>query len=512
MGMADGYSRAIKRPSFVLLHSNVGTAHVIGNLINAQVDRSPVISFAVTKNSRLLSREGYTTSPSMIEMVKQNTKWSHQIIRTDAIPEVFCRAFKVAVTQPTGPVYIMTSEDVLTQKTKASIPRISNYHFSSRIKADPKEIERASRLMIKAESPIIIAGREIADSDGINDLAKLAEFLAAPVFSEPSLQSTSLNFPNDHPLYLGFFDPESDLVKNADIILSVGSRLFMEFNPPEKPVFRKKNKIIQINIDPWEIAKNYPIEVGIVADVKTGIRDLIQLSKSLITKKYSLKIKKRFRAIQNFKRQLESVKRIEIKNDWDQVPIKHWRLIKDVEAVIEKDAIIVDEAILASSYLTRYFQFKRENSYYKSSGGALGWGLPASLGVKLAFPKRQVILFVGDGSFLYSVQALWTASKYRIPVIFIIINNCSYLSPKLGLYLYGGKASEKGNLGFACDLDDPMIDFPKLAEAYKIQGETINKPNDIKPTLEKALKLNEPVLLNVLVDKKMTGYKFPKLP
>jgi benzoylformate decarboxylase len=286
----------------------------------------------------------------------------------------------------------------------------------------------------------------------------------------------------------------------------------MEFDPPRKPVFREKNKIIQINIDPWEIAKNYPIEVGIVADVKTGIRDLIQLSKILRKKKNSSKIKKRLSIVQNTREQIEIAKHKEIKNGWDEVPIKHWRLIKDVEAVTEKDAIIVDESILASSYLTRYFQFKRENSYFKASGGALGWGLPSSLGVKLAFPKRQVILFIGDGSFLYSIQALWTASKYRIPVIFIIVNNRSYLSPKLGLYLYGGKASEKGNLGFACDLDDPMIDFPKLAEAYKIQGETIDKPNDIKPTLRKALKLNEPVLLNVHVDEKITGYKFLRLP
>jgi benzoylformate decarboxylase len=285
----------------------------------------------------------------------------------------------------------------------------------------------------------------------------------------------------------------------------------MEFDPPRKPVFREKNKIIQINIDPWEIAKNYPIEVGIVADVKTGIRDLIQLSKSLMKKKYSSKIKKRLSIVQNIREQIEIAKHTEIKNGWDEVPIKHWRLVKDVEDVTEKDAIIVDEAILASSYLTRYFQFKRENSYFKASGGALGWGVPAALGVKLAFPRRQVILFVGDGSFLYSIQSLWTASRYRIPVVFIIVNNRSYLSPKLGLYLYGGKASVKGNLGFACDLDDPMIDFPKLAEAYKIHGETIDRPNDIKPTLKKALKLNEPVLLNVLVDEKITGYNFPRL-
>jgi benzoylformate decarboxylase len=188
----------------------------------------------------------------------------------------------------------------------------------------------------------------------------------------------------------------------------------------------------------------------------------------------------------------------EIAAVWDNKPISLLRLVRELKEMLSPDAIIVDEAIRSSRALLKHFIFAHPGTYHRSCAGVLGWGVPAALGVKLANPGRQVVAFVGDGGFTFSVQSLWTAARYNIPAVIVICNNRQYRAVKDACARYKGISTRTGNF-IGTDITSPEIDFCRVATGFGVWAKKVTTPDKIKPVLKEALSLGKPAVIEVLL-------------
>jgi len=361
-----------------------------------------------------------------------------------------------------------------------------------------EEIHRAAQLLLSAKNPLFIAGSEIAKSNAFYEAVELAEFLGLPVMTEGRDSLSTLNFPHTHSLFKGVFDSQSPEVKKADVLLGIGCKIFVEASFSSAPEIPKNTKIIHFHSDPHEIAKIYPEEISVLCDAKSGIQALLQALKPLLTAEANAVIKARMGQLKREKEEQDTKNEKEIQAHWDRKPIRLSRLICELNQTVDKNAIIVDEAIRSSRALLKYYRFEVPGTYLRSSAGALGWGVPGALGVKLANPQRQVIAFVGDGSFLFSIQSLWTAAKYNIPVVVVVCNNRQYQAVKDACKRYKGVSAKTG-IFIAADLNEPDIEFCQLAKGFGVWAKKIIEPEEIRPSLREALTLGKPAVLDVRI-------------
>ncbi len=498
VGMADGYTRGGGKIGVVSVHTAVGTANCIGGIYNASIENSPVLITIGNKDSHILGRNSISEIQDLTGLTRQFTKWSWEVLRAKKIPEDLLRGVKIATTFPQGPVFLSFTEDIL--KEEIDVEHLTSMRPKSPLsfQGNEEEINKAAQLLLDAKRPLFIAGNEVAKSDAFYEAVELAELLGAPVMSEGRESLATLNFPHTHPLFRGIFEPQSPYVKKADVVLGIGCKMFVDTRYSISPEIPKDAKIIHFHSDPYEIAKIYPEEISALCHTKSGIKALIQALKPLLTRDIKMGIKERTEKLKREKGEQDVEKEKEIQENWDKEPICLPRLIRELNQTVDKDAIIVDEAIQSSRTLLRFYDFEVPGTYYRSSAVALGWGVPSALGVKLANPKRQVIAFVGDGSFLFSIQSLWTAAKYNIPVIVIVCNNRQYKTVRDACIKYNGISAKTGTF-VASDIKEPDVEFCRLAEGFGVWAKKIIHPEQIKSCLTEALSLGKPAVLDVRI-------------
>jgi benzoylformate decarboxylase len=496
--MAYGYAIASGKTGVLLIHTVVGTANAAGNLFNAYKDSVPLVVICGRKES-----EQFIHEPILVDdpsrMIEKFAKWNWRVSRSEDLPTALRRAFKVSMDPPSGPVFLEIPREFYTANIEPKNLPLERGFSLCKCRGDPEQIKRAAEILINAERPIIIVGRGVSKSSGVTELAELAELTGCRVYSEPG--ANSINFPTKHPLYLGGGDwiPKDLLndIQLADVVLCVGCIIFRSYLGPLNQWFSKKNKIIHISDDSWEIAKSYPVDVGIIADAKLVLRDLIDTIGPLITKKKATQIKVRFKGIKETKDQIEVSKDEDARREWEKVSLTGIRLVKELGTVLEKNAIIVDGAVTNSEHLLKFLDFE-PGTYIRQSGGYLGNAIGSALGAKLALPERQVICCIGDGAFMYEVQALYTAAKYNIAVPIIVFDNAGYMSTKTQLYDLDGKARKTGKY-IGVSLSEPKLDFVKIAESYGIYGELIEKPEGLRAALQRVTKMDKPAVIDVMI-------------
>jgi benzoylformate decarboxylase len=499
VGMADGYTRGGGNLGVVNVHTSVGTANTIGGVYVASIGKSPIVVAIANKDMRILGRNSFCEVPDLPGLTRQFTKWSWEVRKAERIPEDVLRGIKVATTFPQGPVFLSFAEDMLDTEIEVESFVSTRPKSMLSFQGNEEEIKKAAQLLLSARAPLFIAGNEVASSGAFYEAVELAELLGSPVMSEGRESWASLTFPHTHPLFRGAFDPKSPYVKKADVVLGIGCKMFVDSSFSTVPDIPKTAKIIHFHSDPYEIAKIYPEEISVLCEAKSGIRALLQILRPLVTGDLKSRFQKRMEGLRREKEEQMIEREKEVRAHWDDIPIHLSRLVRELNQTVEKDAIIVDEAIRSSRALLTFYDFEVPGTFHRSAVGYLGWGAPAALGLKLANPQRQVVSLVGDGSFLFSIQNLWTAAKYNIPVVVVVCNNRKYKAVKDTCMQYNGVGAKTG-VYIASDIRDPDIEFCRLAEGFGVWAKKIIHPEEIKPSLKEALRLGKPAVLDVKID------------
>ena len=500
VGMADGYARATGRPAFANIHIAGGLANGISALYNAFRGGTPLILTAGNSDTRMHLTEP-TLSGDLVEMTSQYTKWSAEVLHPTDIPMAVRRAFKEAKTPPTGPVFLSFPWDTMDETADVDIAPSSPGYFH--IRPDTDAVAQASRLLAQAENPIIVMGDRVAQSGAMSQLVRVAEQLGARVYAA---SFSEVNFPTSHPLYSGILNTSSPAaiqqLSGADVILAVGANIFSSFLYVPEPFLAANTKLIHLDNNAWEVEKNYPTEVGILADPQAGLADLAESLEQDMSAPAREAAAIRMATLGQERQRSDQAYQQRLKERWDHRPMPVERMMHELAKAAPPNTIVANEAITSSPALMREFSFDEPGSMYGIRGGALGWAMPGALGVQLANPGRPVLAVVGDGASLYTVQALWTAALYNIPVVYAICNNRSYRILKVNMDTYLRhmlQDQERESEYVGMNFENPL-DLAALGQALGVAGERIEDPAALGPALERAYASGKPAVLDVCID------------
>jgi benzoylformate decarboxylase len=497
VAMADGYARASGKCSFVNLHIAGGLANGISMLYNAYRGGTPLILTAGQSDTRMLVEEPLL-SGDLVEMCRQYSKWSVEVRHATDVPVAIRRAFRTALTPPTGPVFLSLPWNVLDEEADLDLTPAS--HVYARVRPDAEALERAASLLVGAENLMMLVGDRVAQAGAVAEAVRVAEILgarvAAAIYSE-------VNFPAGHPQFWGLLNLNSpstlDTFSRHDVILAVGCNLFSRFLYLPS-LLSEKSKIVQLDVSAWEIEKNHPVEVGIWGDIKCGLKDLFETLGHKMSGAQQQAAGIRASRLAEAKARRQASYQEQARHSWDRIPMDPARLFMEMKEVLPKNVIVASEAVTSTPHLLRALTFDEPGSFFSLRGGALGWGVGGALGIQLAKPDRPVVCFLGDGSAMYAIQGLWTAAYYSLPVTYVICNNRSYriLKQFIVNYYYPALGVEDRHSDYiGMNFSKLPLDCAGVAQGFGIEGFRVDKPNQLRATMKKALSLGRTSLVDV---------------
>ncbi len=493
-GMAEGYARTSGKPAVLNLHTGPGLAAALPMLSNAFAGGVPLIVTAGQQDTRLLASEP-ALSGDLVSIAKPFSKWATEIIHSSDMPTVFRRAFKFAQQSPTGPVFISLPQNIMADVIDFEYSK--NQFVRSHLQPDPESVKTAAGLLAGAKNPAIIVEDGVAKSNALDEIVELAEITGARVFE---YWMSDVNFPINHPLYAGDLDLTSfhtrDLLEKVDVLVAVGAELFRLPVYLEKPLLHPSTRLIQIDDNPWQMGKNFPLAAGLEGDIRLSVKALSSLLKKNLSSYEKEIIQARIKFLTAEKQRSDQIIAEKTQTEWDKTPVSPYRLMQEIKDNMLPGTRIVDDCWSCSAILRRTLSFNEAKSYQRSrNGGSIGWGLPGALGTKLASTERPVVCISGDGSAIWSIQSLWTAAHYNIPVTFIICANGCYQQVRNMKTIIMKSTAGDRNLG--TDLCQPQIDFCKIAEGMGIPAKRMEYPSELKSGLLHSFKLNRPNLVEV---------------
>jgi benzoylformate decarboxylase len=502
MAMADGYAQASGKLTVLNLHVAPGLGNAMGMLYDAQMAGSPILVTAGQQDTEYLVEEPIL-SADLTTLAKPFVKFSAQVERINDLPKLVHRAAKTALAPPTGPVFLSLPGDIL--KNDGDIDLLEPTRVAPRVRGDAEAVAAAADLLVKAQRPVIMAGDAVAQSRAHAELAALAETIGAPVYME--FVPNTASFPSSHPLYRGQVTRSQQGVREVldqhDLLFSVGGDLFTWSLPSKVKPMPKGMVLIHLDNDPWQIGKNYPAQVGILGDPKATLPDITAaVRERMMASAKSAAAARLKSATEAIKAEREAL-RAKARALAGKTPVQPLALLEAIGAMLPKDAVVIEEALSSAPGARSLINSDDPQSYFALRGGGIGWGLPAAIGVKLALPDRPVVALVGDGSALYTVQALWSAARYRIPVIWVILNNTSYRILKQRLVAMRGLA-EQADTFVGMELVDPAVDFVGLARSLGIEARRTKTVHETTDLIATALKGNTALLIDVDMER---GYK-----
>jgi len=482
---ADGYARALGKQGVCMATSGPGATNLTTGVLNAYMDSSPVVAITGQVSSSMLGTDAFQEA-DMLSVMLPITKHNFIVHRTEDVPRTVRLAFKIAIDGRPGPVHIDLPKDVQVGKADFKMPVKINYPKAAKLEPDAEQVRKAIGLLTRAEQPLIFAGGGVIWSGASAELVALAELLDAPVVT--SLLGKGA-IPEDHPLALGMLGMHGRMAANlavteCDLLLGVGVR-FDDRVTGDLRYFAPKAKIIHVDIDPVEVGKIVRVDVPVVGDAKKALAAMVKGLRGQA---------KRRRPSEWLKRVQKYRKDFAPRMDYDEVPIKPQRVIKELMGVLDENAIITTEVGQCEMWAAHYFNVRRPRHFISSGGlGTMGFGFPASLGVKVARPECDVLDVAGDGSFLMNSQELATAVENKINVVVCILDNRYLGMVKQWQDLFFKKRRSAVDLG-------KTPDFAKLAKAYGAWGDRVTRPSELAPKLREALRCGKPAVLDVVID------------
>ncbi|MGD9238793.1 MAG: thiamine pyrophosphate-binding protein, partial [Desulfobacterales bacterium] len=432
---ADGYFRVTHKPAVVLTHLGPGIANATTGVANAALDSSALVVISGDIPSQHFGRDAHQEfkmhgDATQYEIYKPFVKRAWRVHRTEALPGILARAFTIATSGRPGPVLVDVPMDLFSRRAEVEIPQMAaRMCGGQRMRGDEQLIERAAKLLVEAERPLIYAGGGVILSEASEHVAPLAEALGAPV-AYSLMGKGALS--DDHPLAVGMTGfwgtPTANrLCREADVILAVGTR-FAEASSSSwisKYTFAiGPTKVIQVDLDEREIGKNYPIEIGILGDAGAVLEDILSGVKD-VKKGYSWKADARLQPIAD--EMTAWRKKISVHNASDAVPIRPERILSEVRELLPKDGIVVTDVGWNKNGLAQQFPIYQPMTHLPPSGLAtMGFGPAAVIGAQLGAPQKKVITLIGDGAMSSVLGVLATAKERNIPAVWLVMNNRSY--------------------------------------------------------------------------------------
>jgi len=488
LSIADGYAKVSGKTGFGMF-SRVGLPHTSSNMYNAMKDRTPLVMISDHADSGSEGTDTHEDLDDWTEAVKQYTKWQWVVHEPDRIPEWIRRGYTLSTLKPGGPTHIRIPRNHLYQSdVTAAIYSDQAFNIPMDLRPNPAEVERAAKFLFEAASPLMEVGFEVSQCKANDAVVELAELLAIPVIQH--LRSFHCDFPNFHPQHIGYLRNLPSYLQhyshNFDCCISLGTRAQQGV---EGFMRRRSIPLIHASVDPEKIGRNTPIASGLVGDINLIAESLVEAVKSMAS---PAQIKKRTEERRHALAAYTAQRRAGIRESGrlskgDQVPWQ--RIMYELNELLDPDAVVVEELGEGARTLT-HIEFANNGRLKvgRTTGMALGWGVGASVGVKLALPDRQVVSIQGDGGFLFGqTDSLWTMSRYDVPVLTIVLNNRSYEATRWRIMNRKGPAGQ-ANRDYISYLGKPDVDFAKLAAVYDIPGAVVNNSEELRPAIQRGLR------------------------
>lgn len=510
---ADGYYRATRKPGVLCLTCAPGALNAQIAIATASQDCSAVVYIVGDTPTEFAGKTCYeeidaNTPDGQFETLIPLFKRAWKVNRLELLPQYVANALNTALSGRPGPVLLDIPFDL--HKAKAEIPE-ADLDMRGRVpvgrpQGNTEELRKVADLLIQAKNPVIYAGGGVKTSDASAELQCLSEMLSIPIVT--SIAGTGC-VSEGHPNVVGFIGSygrsyANDLTKNADVILALGSKFEEEetamwsgttFNIPP-------SKLIQVDINPTEIAKNYPVEVGVVGDAKKTLQALIEL----IDLEKKKELEKRKKVTPKWKSAVDKeekawMEKLRTEMESDEIPLNPKRVLKAMEKYFPDNGILLGDPSWSRVGMLQQFTMPGPDRCY-ILGGALpiGWSAAAALGVAIGRPEAKVVSVTGDGGFLLNIQAVATAVEYEIPVLWVVLNNFGYNAIAVLQRAYFGGRSTGGDFQYK-DGKPYTPDYIKIAEAVGAEGLLVEKPSEIDAAFKKAFKAKGPFVLDFRVSR-----------
>lgn len=496
VAMADGYARAGHQLAACNVHVAPGLGNAIGTLYTAYISGTPLIITAGQQEQGHGLTEPLLYAP-LVPIAQPVVKWAVEVTRIEDLPRILHRAAKIALTPPTGPVFISLPGDILNMEAALDLGSVTRVDTATRPTSD--NLDKLANKLINAQNPVMIAGEEIANSDAFAQAAELASTLGVPVFQQTIAHGA--HFPSEHPNFIGQLSRSQPAVRKKleqyDLMLCVGADVLKMSVWDEVDPLPEHVEVIQIGQRDWEMGKNYATSMALRADVKATLDDLNPRLRELGGADLAARADTRTELLsaQNWTSRrsqlLQTTPALA-----NHAPIAARWLMMEMVKLLPKNAIVVDEGVTTSGALLNFLPIRGRDDFFGNASGGIGWGIAAAVGVQLAQPQRRVVAIIGDGSAMYSIQALWTAAKHALPMIFVLANNGGYRIIKQRLKLFHDNEQFIG-----MDFEEPGIDGAGLATAFGMKGVKATTAEEFSAAMCSAVAGNEPVLIEAFVER-----------
>ncbi|VVE80798.1 benzoylformate decarboxylase [Pandoraea sputorum] len=474
VGMADGYAQATGNAAFINLHSAAGVGNAMGNIFTAYKNHTPLIVTAGQQARSILPFDPFLASVRATELPQPYVKFSLEPARAEDVPLALARAYHIAMQEPKGPVFVSIPVDDWDRPAEALPPR----QVSTRVQADPVALAQLAAALDACERPAFVVGSSIDRAGAFDAVVALAERHNARVFTAPMCARCA--FPEDHRLFAGFLPPMREkivgLLGGHDLILVIGAPAFTYHVEGAGPHVPEGASLFQLIEDPG-VAAWTPVGASVVGNVRLGVEALLA------------------RDVPNERTQppARAVPPVAASNAPGE-PMTTAFALQTLAEVRDAQDIVVEEAPSARSVMQQYLPFTLPGTFYTMNSGGLGYSMPAAVGVAMANPGRRIIGLIGDGSAMYSIQALWSAAQARLPITFVILNNRRYaalqdFAPSFG---FGPKDPVQGT-------DLPELDFVRMAEGMGLRAQRVEQGSELRDVLSHAIASGETRLVELVV-------------
>jgi benzoylformate decarboxylase len=469
IGMADGYAQATRNAGFVNLHSAAGVGNALGNIYTAHRNQTPLVITAGQQARSILPLLPFLYAERATEFPRPYVKFSVEPARAEDVPAAIARAYYVAMQPPCGPTFVSVPIDDWTHQTQA----IEARDVSREIGPDAGPMKALAAALAASKHPALVVGPAVDRAQAVDLMVLLAEKAKAPVWVSPF--SPRCSFPERHPQFAGFLHASpaqlSDALRGHDVVVVIGAPVFTFHVEGPASIFYGATSIFQITDDPAAAAVT-PLGASIIATMKPALTMLIDL-------------------LPETRRAMPAGRALPAApSAADPIPVDF--LLHTLSEAMPDDAALVEEAPSHRPAMQNFMPMRGQDSFYTMASGGLGYSLPASVGIALGRPNIRTVCLIGDGSAMYSIQALWTAAQRKLPLTVVVINNAGY-----GAMRSFSQVMQVRNVP---GLDLPSIDFVRIAQGLGCEAKRVTKSSELASALKRGLTHDGVSLIEVVVD------------